>query len=685
MSLHSTKAMAVFQKSILLVKWLKDTSNEVNMKKNFDIRDFGAGTGLEAHANQTAIQKAIDTASAEGARVVVPAGKWNCGTLRMKSHVELHLDEGAVIFGSARQADYNADDEFPENFWSVGEEWSGGHLILGYKVEDVALTGAGVFDGNGGAFFGEPEFDSWFPGYKYGLKLHPVDREWFRPGPMVAFFLSKDIRMEGVTFANTPCWTCHIRCCDGFSAESVTIDADRTIANSDGFSIDCTRNVRIEKCTVKTGDDGFAIRASCHHHAAAHPCENIVVRDCDIWSCCFGVRFGVGTGTIRNALFENCRFHESAHGVGYTPAWVAEGKNVYIEDTTFRNCFFGQCCSAIGIWMPEADALVRNVRFEDCAFESAFPLSVGGNSKGGRVEDIEFVRCSRKTLDHITVRESLGWFKENRKSIRQQAEIFAQISPDAKNVVVRDCTPEPSKPSGVLVLSFDDSHFDNWKAALPVFDKYGAHATFFANGKTNNDIVRAMKILRAHGHSIGLHGQNHANAPELVAEKGWDAYYTAEVATPRRQCGVSYVPVSSFAYPNGRRTDETDAKFYEAGFERLRGCSKLRPYDPSGEKRGELKPLVTNDAAFFPALELPRRKRLDAILLGEAYNTDIDEIVACVKRAGERKEVFVIASHDISPDAKGINMKTEWLGKILAAAKESGVRVLGFDELPFPE
>ncbi|MBO6266827.1 MAG: hypothetical protein J6M06_01200, partial [Synergistaceae bacterium] len=50
-------------------------------------------------------------------------------------------------------------------------------------------------------------------------------------------------------------------------------------------------------------------------------------------------------------------------------------------------------------------------------------------------------------------------------------------------------------------------------------------------------------------------------------------------------------------------------------------------------------------------------------------------------RCAERNEVFVLTSHGIAPDAKGINMKTEWLERILATAKESGVAVIGFDEL----
>ena len=103
--------------------------------------------------------------------------------------------------------------------------------------------------------------------------------------------------------------------------------------------------------------------------------------------------------------------------------------------------------------------------------------------------------------------------------------------------------------------------------------------------------------------------------------------------------------------------------------------------DPKGEKRAGLKPIHTVDRAFIPAKELQNRFRLDTALVGESYNTDIEDILKCVRRCAERNEVFVLTSHGIAPDAKDINMKTEWLERILATAKESGVAVIGFDEL----
>ena len=638
-----------------------------------DIRDFGA---REQETSTAAIQKAIDAVgTAGGGVVVVPAGTWTTGTLWLRSRVELHLAKGAVLKGSVREADYNRNDAFPENFWSVGEEWSGGHLILGYKVEDVAITGEGIIDGSGPAFFGECDEDSWFPSYKYGLKLHPTDRSWFRPGPMVAMFLSKRIRMEGVTLKDTPCWTAHFRCCDGLAVTNVTIDADRTIANSDGFSIDCTRNVTVDGCTIKTGDDGFAIRASCKQpgHDEEHPCENLRITNCDVWSCCYGIRFGIGTGTVRDVVVENCRFHESSSGIGFTPAWIPGKKGVYIENIRVSRCDIRECARPVSSNAKSDDWRIRDVTFEDCRFESLQPVSFSSPASR-HPENITFRNCTRKYLERIRVRNHHGWGGNRSKKFIEGGAVT--------NLRIENCLPSEER-TGLLVLSFDDRNFSDWLKALPLFEKYGAHATFFVSGPIDGEAVRVMKRLSEAGHSVGLHGLRHANADEAMAKKGAELYYKDEIEPQREACRVAYVPIRSFAYPNCRRSDETDALFRRKGFAHVRGGHKgVAPFDPTGEKQEGLKPIHTVDRAFFPAAESPMRFRLDTVIAGEAYHTDIEDILACIRRAAERKEVFVLTSHGISPGAKGISMKTEWLERILAAARACGLRAVGFDELP---
>jgi len=641
----------------------------------FNVRDFGA-KGNGTAKDTAAIQRAIDKAGESGGGLVVlPAGTYLSGTVWLRSGVELRLERGATMKGSTDRADYNANDAFPENFWSAGEEWSGGHLVVGYKVENVAITGDGVIDGSGPEFFGECDEDSRFPGYKYGLKLHPKDRVWFRPGHMVAFFLSKNIRLFGVTLANTPAWTAHFRCCDGLDIRNVAIDADRTIANSDGLSIDCTRNVFVDGCTIKTGDDGFAIRASCRQpgHAEGHPCENIRIRNCDVWSCCYGIRFGIGTGTVRDVNVEDCRFHESNGGIGFTPAWIPGKKGVYIENVRVSRCDVKECPRPVESYAKADDWRIRDIVFEDCRFESLLPIRMGG-SKARRPENVTFRNCSRRHLEKLRVRHHRKWGGTRSKK-------FMEGGDGVDNLRVEGCLP-PDEIKGALLLSFDDRNFADWLNAMPLFEKYGAHATFFVSGAIDDEAVRTMKTLSEAGHSVGLHGFKHANADEAVAVMGAELYYKEEIESQSEPCRVAYIPARTFAYPNSRRTDETDELFKKWGYARLRGGLKgVTPYDPKGEKQEGLKPVHAVDRAFIPVAELKTRFRLDTVIAGEAYHTDIEDILKCVRRCAERNEAFVLTSHGIHPDAKHIHMKTEWLERILATAKDCGVPCLGLDEL----
>lgn len=652
-----------------------------------DICAYGASIVATPAVNAKAINAAIAAAAKTGGgKVVVPQGLFVTGTVRMQSNVELHLAEGAVLKGSVSRDDYNRDDEFPENFHSEAEEWSGGHLILGVGLENIAITGAGRIDGSGQAFFPQyPDYGNLFPCYKYGCKLHTIDREWFRPGPLFGLFRCRGIRIADITIVDTPCWTVHIRCSRDIEIDGVKIFADRTIANSDGLSIDCCSNVKIRRCDLRTGDDGIALRASCALHAATNICENIDIADCDIRSCCFGVRIGIGSGFIRKVKIDNCRVHESAGAFGFTPAWIEGGKNVYIEDVSISNCN-GVDVECIAVFQnPQSDARIRNIKFENCRFAALLPSTSWGGNRQCMPENVSFVNCRRDFLRRSPVCHSALW--ERAQGIRTFD--FWQQSGDVKNITFKNCRPDP-EPHGVLLLSFDDRNFADWVAAMPVFAKYDAHATFYVSGDIAGPAVRDLKKIAAAGHSLGLHGYRHLNAPERVDEVGVDQWYREEIALPHRQAHVAWLlDFITFAYPNGRSTDAIDVWLTNAGWERVRGCSPIRPYDPDGKwlqsNAGRIKPLADEDGAFVPYREMSSRRRYDSVLLGEAYNTDIDEVCAAIRRAGERKEVLALSSHSIRPGAKGIDLKTEWLERMLATAEKAGVVVEGIDYFRRPD
>lgn len=290
----------------------------------------------------------------------------------------------------------------------------------------------------------------------------------------------------------------------------------------------------------------------------------------------------------------------------------------------------------------------------------------------------------------IAANEHGGWcaFKD-RESFRRHLDALAQLEKEGRIIVtdydgmVSDCALKAKAwpRHGVVALSFDDHNCEMWEKAFPLFAKYDARATFFLCGAVGtNEVVFMRKALSA-GLEPGLHGLRHQNADVVVAARGADAYWQDEMEPQVAACRAAGIPIHSFAYPNCRRNADTDAAFFKRGFTRLRGSDKgvktPNPHDPQGVKLAEWTPVATCDPMFYPAEEFFRRRNIRNVIMGENYHTDIEDILAAMRRAGERAEVLSIVSHGIAPDAKGISMKTEWLERMLSSARAAGVLVRG--------
>ena len=94
---------------VLLVATTSALANDVN------VRDAGAG-GDGQHLDTSAINDAIEKCtSTGGGRVIVPAGKYLTGTIVLKSHVTLVIEDGATILASQNVEDYpRVDDPWKE-------------------------------------------------------------------------------------------------------------------------------------------------------------------------------------------------------------------------------------------------------------------------------------------------------------------------------------------------------------------------------------------------------------------------------------------------------------------------------------------------------------------------------------------------------------------------------------------
>jgi polygalacturonase len=98
--------------------------------QDYNIADFDAVADGRT-MNTSAIQSAIDAANKKGGgRVIIPAGSFLTGSIILKSGVELHLAEKAVLLGST-----NPDHYRKLNRWVA--------LILADGQHNISITGKG--------------------------------------------------------------------------------------------------------------------------------------------------------------------------------------------------------------------------------------------------------------------------------------------------------------------------------------------------------------------------------------------------------------------------------------------------------------------------------------------------------------------------------------------------------------
>lgn len=341
---------------------------------DFNILDYGARAN-SGELSTAAIQSAIEAcAAAGGGRVVIPAGKFLSGSLWLRSHVELHLERGAVLKASENIDDYNADDAYPQNFGCPeSEKWRAKHLLMAIECEDVGLTGDGTLDGSADAYRGEPIPWSAFC-WKDGLAL-AKDPEILRPGQLVCFIECRQVRVENVTLVNMPCWGCFLHGCDVVQVRGLKVFNPTFNANSDGLDIDSCSHVTVSDCIIDTGDDAIAIRGSnARLKNNTKPCEFVTISNCVLGSASSVFRIGVGVGLIRHVRVSNITVVRGATLMNFNTDFGGNG-GVDMEDIHFSGISAAECGNVVNV-MEFNGAYVRDVSVENVRARAYASLNV---------------------------------------------------------------------------------------------------------------------------------------------------------------------------------------------------------------------------------------------------------------------------------------------------------------------
>lgn len=301
---------------------------------------------LHSAALNEAIRKLSETG---GGRVTVPAGLWRSGPIRLCSHVELHLERGAlVVFEYSRE-------EYPliRTSYEGSDRIRAVSPVSAADANDIAITGEGILDGSGHKWRvvkkdkmtsgqwnalissgGITEGNVWFPsessrdGHRNpdirpdeedALNRAEAYYDYYRP-VMVSLVRCRRVLLKGVTFQNSPAWNLHPLFCGDLTIDGVTVRNPWYAQNGDGLDLESCRNVLIRDSNFDVGDDAICMKSgkNAEGRSVPGPTEFVTIEGCTVYHGHGG--FVVGSEMSRGVTHirvKNCTFIGTDIGIRF--------------------------------------------------------------------------------------------------------------------------------------------------------------------------------------------------------------------------------------------------------------------------------------------------------------------------------------------------------------------------------
>ncbi len=328
-----------------------------------NIKDYG-GQADGVTLNTEAFEKAMTDLSAQGGgTLMVPSGIWLTGPITLRSHINLHLQKGAILL-------FSSDFELYPLVTAVFEGKESRRCqspISGKNLENVAITGDGVINGSGEAWrplkkmkVSEGHWKQvvqsggvlkdaglWYPSAN-ALKGDTADRQSFsseadwlsikdflRP-VMVSLVECRNVLLEGVLFENSPSWNIHPFLCENLIIDNIQVRNPSYAQNGDGLDIESCKNVIVTGSTFDVGDDGICIKSGKDEEGRerGRPTENVIIENCRVFRGHGGFVIGSEmSGGVRNIFVSDCQFLGTNIGLRFKSARGRGGvvENIYIQ------------------------------------------------------------------------------------------------------------------------------------------------------------------------------------------------------------------------------------------------------------------------------------------------------------------------------------------------------------------
>jgi polygalacturonase len=345
-----------------------------------------------------------------GGTIIIPKGIYTLnGPIHFVSNVRLHLEDGAKIRFGSNTKDY----PLVLTSWEGTMLYNYSPMIYGNKVENVAITGNGIIDGEA-----KNTWIKWKPLEKKDQLLSremnhkniPIKERIFGEGhylrpQLIQFVNSKNILIENIQIEDSPFWCVHLLKSKSITIRGVKYNAHNN--NNDGIDPEYSSDILIENILFDNADDNIAIKAGRDNEGRNNsetPSENIVIRNCEfkgLHAIVIGSEMSAG---VKNVFVENSKFS------GYLKRGVFIKTNSdrggYIKDIYFNNLAFGKvedCIYITANYHGEGSGLFPS-KVSDISFTNI--SCIEASNTGIVIEGFPDEKVKNIKLDHITIQSA---------------------------------------------------------------------------------------------------------------------------------------------------------------------------------------------------------------------------------------------------------------------------------------
>lgn len=370
------------------------------------ITEFGA-KGDSITLNTKAIQNCIDHCSTNGGgTVVIPKGVFTSGSVFLKKGVNLRIEKGGKLKGSAGSADYPL----------VATRWEGverlwiAALVNAVDLQNIEISGEGTIDGSGMV---------WTQRGLELVKQQPAGAPRISPTALLprprllGIQNCRQVKIKGLSLHNQASWGLFVLYSTDVAIANLKITADHSIPSSDGIDIDSSNQIHITDTFIDVNDDCISIKSGRDEDGwrVNRPSEDILIEKCHFGYGHGGVAMGSETsGGIRNVEIRDCMVDSQ----NWAPIRfkTQPSRGGVVENITYRNIKLNNTRKAFEFDMawrmidskPATKALpiVRNIKIINVS-GTANAVGTMSGLEASPIQGVQFKNCTIEAQNGFTI------------------------------------------------------------------------------------------------------------------------------------------------------------------------------------------------------------------------------------------------------------------------------------------